>query len=90
MGLFVPPLRPPGAGDEEAFLRKCVRCGKCATVCPYGSIELAGGFGRVRRTPQVRPSRKPCYLCMKCPPVCPSGALDNAVTEMQRAGMGQE
>ncbi len=89
MGLFVPPLRPPGAGDEEAFLRKCVRCGKCATVCPYGSIELAGGFGRVRRTPQVRPSRKPCYLCMKCPPVCPSGALDNAVTEMQRAGMGQ-
>ena len=89
MSLFAPPLRPPGAVDEESFLRKCVRCGKCATACPYASIELAGGFGRARRTPQVRPRRKPCYLCMKCPPVCPTGALDNAVTEMHRAGMGQ-
>ena len=58
MGLFVPPLRPPGAGDEEAFLRKCVRCGKCATVCPYGSIELAGGFGLDQHLPRVRDDRQ--------------------------------
>ena len=89
MNLFAPPLRPPGAADEEYFLRKCVRCGKCVTACPYESIELAGGFGRTRRTPQVRPRRKACYLCMKCPPVCPTGALDNSVVEMHRAGMGQ-
>ena len=90
MNLFVPPLRPPGAADEESFLRKCVRCGKCVTACPYESIELAGGFGRTRRTPQVRPRRKPCYLCMKCPPVCPTGALDNSVVEMHRAGMASQ
>ena len=89
MSLFVPPLRPPGAVDEETFLRKCVRCGKCVAACPRESIELAGGLGRSRRTPQVRPRRKPCYLCMKCPPVCPTGALDTGVKEIARAGMGQ-
>lgn len=86
--LGAPCLRPPGAVAEERFLRLCVRCGKCALACPYGSIELAGGFGRARRTPRVTPRRMPCYLCMKCPPACPSGALDPGVTTMPRAGMG--
>lgn len=59
MSLFVPPLRPPGAVDEETFLRKCVRCGKCVTACPHESIELGGVLGRSRRTPQVRPRENP-------------------------------
>ncbi|MBW2452655.1 MAG: ferredoxin-type protein NapG, partial [Deltaproteobacteria bacterium] len=28
-------LRPPGAVTEEEFLKKCLRCGRCAHVCPY-------------------------------------------------------
>lgn len=89
MRLFPPPLRPPGAAAEESFLRLCVRCGRCVTVCPHQSLELLGGFGRARRTPRVLPRKTPCYLCMKCPPICPSGALDPSVTDMRRAGMGR-
>jgi ferredoxin len=31
-------LRPPGAGEEGDFLARCLRCGKCGAVCPYGVI----------------------------------------------------
>ena len=89
MNVFLPPLRPPGAAAEEAFLRLCVRCGQCVTACPHKSIELMGGMGRSRRTPRVVAGKTPCYLCMKCPPVCPSGALDAGVTDMARANLGR-
>lgn len=89
MSLLLPPLRPPGAAAEEDFLRQCVRCGQCVTVCPHKSLELMGGIGSSRRTPRVVPRETPCYLCMKCPPVCPSGALNAAVTDMAHAGMGR-
>ena len=89
MTFLGPFLRPPGAVGEGLFLRLCVRCGKCASICSYGSIEIVGGFGKARRTPHVASRRTPCYLCMKCPPVCPTGALDPSVTQMARAGMGQ-
>lgn len=89
MNIFLPPLRPPGAVNEEAFLRLCVHCGKCVEVCPHNSLKMAGGFGRARHTPKVQPEQEPCRLCMKCPPVCPTGALDRHITEMDQAAMGR-
>lgn len=88
MNSFLPPLRPPGAGDESRFLRLCARCGKCAQACPHGSLRLIGGFGRARHTPRLLPEKSPCQLCMKCGPACPTGALDPAC-DMKRAAMGR-
>ena len=81
-------LRPPGACNERDFLLRCIHCGQCAQVCPYGSVRLREKWGVTRHTPEVQPRTMPCYLCMKCPPVCPTGALDPKVTDMKKAGMG--
>ena len=35
-------FRPPGAGEEEAFLARCIRCGKCVQVCPTGALFEKG------------------------------------------------
>ena len=33
-------LRPPGAVAEDEFLKKCLRCGRCAHVCPYDAVNM--------------------------------------------------
>lgn len=84
-------LRPPGAIDEKRFLAACVRCGKCAQVCPYKSIVMAGGEAGVGiGTPLIIPRETPCYLCsdLPCIKVCPSGALDKRLKEIERVQMG--
>ena len=70
------PLRPPGALDEPAFAARCIRCGRCAEVCPYRALR-PGGFrlGLEAGTPVVEAREAPCWLCLRCPPVCPTGAL---------------
>jgi MauM/NapG family ferredoxin protein len=71
------PLRPPGAVSEDQFLQMCIRCRKCAEVCPYDSIKMADGLTGINMgTPFIEPRKIPCYLCMKCPDVCPTGALE--------------
>jgi ferredoxin-type protein NapG len=83
-------LRPPGALPEPGFLARCIRCGKCAQVCPYRSIKIASLFDGLQEmgTPIVKARDVPCYLCMKCPPVCPSGALNRALKNKQDVKMG--
>ncbi|MCK8824809.1 4Fe-4S dicluster domain-containing protein [Fuchsiella alkaliacetigena] len=77
-------IRPPGAASEKKFLAKCIRCGKCAQVCPYNSIKL-GTFnqGSAIGTPYLIPRESPCYLCsdLPCVEICPSNALEDVEIE---------
>ncbi len=79
-----PPIRPPGAVDEDQFLARCIRCMRCADACPNNAIlPLDGSFGSASRsTPYIKPRRQACMLCnrvagehLKCTEACPSGAL---------------
>ncbi len=83
------PLRPPGAVAEKEFVKRCIKCNKCAQICPYGSIKMAHlDWGDKFGTPLIFPRAVPCYVCMKCPPVCPSGALDNKLVAKEKVKMG--
>lgn len=80
-------LRPPGAVMEHLYPGRCIRCGRCAEVCPFHCIKLLdirSGFHA--GTPVVKVKERPCYLCMKCVHVCPTGALQPI--EQHRTRMG--
>lgn len=87
-------VRPPGALVEKEFLKRCIRCARCAQVCPNTAIRMAGlTFGvRSLNTPYLIPRDQACMLCMKCTQVCPTGALrpisaeDNVVRQQVRMG----
>lgn len=72
-------LRPPGALDEEDFLKTCIKCGMCVEACPYDTLQLAApGDNLPIGTPYFAPRQTPCYMCpdIPCVPVCPTNALD--------------
>ena len=76
-------LRPPGALDEDAFLKKCIRCGLCGDVCPNQCIRFFDlGSGKEAGTPFIIPREQGCMLCMECNHVCPSGALQPIPTDI--------
>jgi len=84
-----PLIRPPGAGNETAFLAKCLRCQQCINVCPEKVLKtahltdgfLAGG------TPVLTDK---CTLCLDCIKACPSGALDkNTTKETAKMGLAE-
>ncbi len=69
-------VRPPGALEEEEFIRRCIRCFLCGEACPHRAIRLAGAEDPIAyRTPYIATRYAPCWLCMKCTQVCPTGAL---------------
>jgi len=87
-GVGAAPLRPPGARPEPEFAGLCIRCGRCAEVCPYRAVRPAGlASGLEAGTPVVVAREAPCWLCMRCPPACPSGALE-PLTDPKRVRMG--
>ncbi len=80
-------LRPPGAIAEEYFPGRCIRCGRCAEICPYRSIVVLDiHYGVHAGTPLIFVERVPCYLCMKCVQVCPTGTLRRIRQEETRMG----
>ena len=91
-GLFRSPvrtnhLRPPGAVDEEVFVGKCIRCGRCVESCPYHCIDLLDiRHGVHAGTPLIAVADIPCYLCMRCVEVCPTGTLQPVAQEATRMG----
>lgn len=84
-------LRPPGAVSEDEFLKKCLRCGRCAHVCPYDSVKMGNlTDGVAIGTPVIVARETPCYLCSDLPCIksCPSGALDSKLTDPLKTRMG--
>ena len=72
-------LRPPGALEEEDFLKTCIKCGMCVEACPFDTLKLAKpGDNKPLGTPYFEPRDVPCYMCpdIPCVPVCPTDALD--------------
>ena len=53
----------------------CVRCGRCAAVCPRGLIHLDGDW------PQSQ-AEELCIACGQCVAVCPVAALDNRLAPL--------
>ena len=86
-------LRPPGAGSEEEFLQKCVRCGECMKVCLTGALYPAFSQGGIEGvfTPVVTPRLGYCeYNCSLCGQVCPTAAIPNLpIVQKRRAVIGK-
>lgn len=79
-------LRPPGAIDEEEFLKTCIKCGLCVENCPYDTLMLAKpGDNKPLGTPYFIPRDVPCYMCpdIPCVPVCPTNALDEKLVSTE-------
>ncbi|MHC1762085.1 MAG: 4Fe-4S dicluster domain-containing protein [Negativicutes bacterium] len=71
------PLRPPGALDEDEFLSRCSRCGRCIKVCPSKCIQsmpLSSGPA-LFLTPYIVARDARCELTQHCQQVCPTGAI---------------
>lgn len=77
-------VRPPGGQDEARLLGSCVRCERCAEVCPRQVISPAhiekGVLGV--RTPEMNFDANCCDWCQEenggvplCAKSCPTGAL---------------
>ncbi|MGL5514716.1 MAG: 4Fe-4S dicluster domain-containing protein [Sporomusa sp.] len=83
-------LRPPGALPEPEFLATCLRCGKCAAVCPLQAIRIGRGErGLSIGTPYLVPRQVACDLCLECIPVCSSGALRPVKKQEVRMGSAE-
>lgn len=83
-------IRPPGAVDEGLFLSTCLRCGKCAQVCPRKAIIMGlGDKGLSIGTPYIEPRQAACDLCMDCITVCTSGALRSVERQKVRMGLAE-
>ena len=83
-------IRPPWSLDEPEFLATCLRCGKCAQVCPQQAIQIGrGDKGLSIGMPFIEPRKAACDLCMDCNKVCTSGALRAVDKAMVRMGTAQ-
>lgn len=91
-GESAPPLRPPGALDEERFAGVCVRCGNCVSACPSHIIQPDFGAHGVTGllAPVLNYSTDYCHAdCYRCTIVCPSGAIERlALADKRRRIIG--
>lgn len=83
-------IRPPGAQDEQDFLSRCIKCGRCIEACPYVSLKAAdASSGFAIGTPLLDVREQACRLCedFPCVKVCPTGALRD-IEERSDVDMG--
>ncbi len=86
-----PVLRPPGAVEEDEFLKLCIKCGQCLQVCPYDSIFLENvSAGASVGMAYIDPKKRGCYLCEAFPCIlaCPTGALNHEHDSIEFVHMG--
>ncbi len=85
-------IRPPGALNEQEFLKRCIKCGQCMRVCPTNVIQPAGLDRGVENlwTPVLnnRIGSSGCQLnCVSCSQVCPTAAI-RPLTLDEKLGKG--
>jgi len=79
--------RPPGAVEEPLFSGICVRCGRCAEVCPQKIITLLPlSVGLRNANTPVLTSNGVCKRELDCIQACPSGALQKITTAELKIG----
>lgn len=85
------PLRPPGALEEEEFLARCSRCGRCIKACPSKCLKampLTAGAAQFL-TPVIIPREARCELTQDCQKVCPTGAIAMLPVEKTLIGLAE-
>ncbi|MDR3560650.1 MAG: 4Fe-4S binding protein [Negativicutes bacterium] len=85
------PLRPPGALEEDEFLARCSRCGRCIKVCPADCLQampITSGPAFFL-TPTIIPRQARCELTQLCQQVCPTGAISQVPVEKALIGLAE-
>jgi ferredoxin len=84
-------IRPPGAVEEQEFLKRCIKCGQCMRVCPTNVLQpamLEAGIEGLW-TPLMNFRVGFCQLnCTACGQVCPTGAIQRISVE-EKLGLGR-
>ena len=74
-------IRPPGTIAENAFFRRCIKCGMCAEACPTRALDFVGLTLDVKNlgTPKLNVRHGGCIAwrrdCLKCADACPTRAI---------------
>jgi Predicted ATPase, RNase L inhibitor (RLI) homolog len=83
-------IRPPGAQDENDFLARCIKCGRCIEACPYVALKAADqSSGLAVGSPYLNVRERACHLCedFPCVEACPTEALRD-IEERSDVDMG--
>lgn len=85
------PLRPPGALEEDEFLSRCSRCGRCIKVCPSQCIKAMpfSSGPALFLTPYIVAREARCELTQHCQKVCPTGAIASVPISQTLMGLAE-